>query len=305
MAEKTAIVQYKGEPVTITFDDIKKLVCPSATDTEAAIFLKVCQSLQLNPFAGEVFLIKYKEEEKAATVISVESYLKSAEREPNFDGLEAGIILRLGSGKLEFRQGSFLLEEEQSQLVGGWAKIYRKDKSYPYYFAINLSESIHYSKKTNAPTMFWAKEKQASMIRKVALKRALREAFPSLFAGLASNIDVETGATIQEVKTEAAPIPEDTLPKPFTKGEKVNWSKFWVKVTKELGMTSKEAHELLGVKSIQEDMVNKGKDLGTVYLELLEKVKAKKEKKDTTHTPKEPEPEPDDGGFFFGVKGGE
>lgn len=65
--EKTkAVVQWKGEPITITFQDVKSLICPLAADQEVAIFLKTCQSLQLNPFANECFLIKYDQRDKAA-----------------------------------------------------------------------------------------------------------------------------------------------------------------------------------------------------------------------------------------------
>ena len=76
--QSKAVVQWKGEPVTITFQDVKGLICPLATDQEVAIFLKTCQSLQLNPFANECFLIKYDEREKAAFVIAIDSYLKAA-----------------------------------------------------------------------------------------------------------------------------------------------------------------------------------------------------------------------------------
>lgn len=54
--EAKAIVQWKGEPITITFQDVKTLVCPLASDPEVVVFLKTCQSLQLNPFANECFL---------------------------------------------------------------------------------------------------------------------------------------------------------------------------------------------------------------------------------------------------------
>ena len=65
--EEKAVVQYKGAPVTVTFTDVKNLICPLATDQETAVFLKTCQSLQLNPFASEIYLIKYSERDKAAT----------------------------------------------------------------------------------------------------------------------------------------------------------------------------------------------------------------------------------------------
>lgn len=89
---------------------MKSLICPLATDQETVIFLRTCQSLNLNQFANEIYLIKYSEKDKAAIVIA--TYLKSAEANDNFNGHEAGIVLRDSGGKLEFREGSFLLADE-------------------------------------------------------------------------------------------------------------------------------------------------------------------------------------------------
>ncbi|GAI56755.1 unnamed protein product, partial [marine sediment metagenome] len=77
--QTTAIVQFKGAPITITFDDITKFICPLANPKEVAVFLRTCQSLQLNPFANEIYLIKYSLSDKAAQVIAIDSYLKAAE----------------------------------------------------------------------------------------------------------------------------------------------------------------------------------------------------------------------------------
>jgi len=85
--EQKAVVKYKGEQITVSFHDVKTLICPYATDQETAVFLKTCSSLSLNPFANEIYLIKYSENDKAATVIAIESYLKSAESNDNFNGL--------------------------------------------------------------------------------------------------------------------------------------------------------------------------------------------------------------------------
>ena len=194
--ETQAIVQYKGEPIKITAREIKDFICPMATSQEIVIFLKTCQSLQLNPFAGEIYLIKYDERDKAAQVIAIESYLRAAEQNPSYDGHEAGIILKGSDGKLEFREGAFLLDEERNQLEGGWAKVYRKDRSKPYYVAVHKKECIKHTRDGKL-TKFWVEEKQPWMLRKVALSRSLVEAFPSLFAGL-TTAEIEFAAEIEE-----------------------------------------------------------------------------------------------------------
>ena len=251
--ETKAVVQWKGEPITITFADVKSLVCPLATDQEVAVFLKVCQVLQLNPFAGDCYLIKYAEREKAALIISLDAYLKAGEANLNFDGHESGIVLRDPRGGLEFREGAFLLEEERAGLVGGWSKVYRKDRSRPFYVAVNKKECIRLTR-DGRPTEFWAEEKQPWMLRKVALKRALVEAFPSLFSGLASEVDYE--ATHAEVQ-EALPKPkgetaEGQLPVPYQKSNgEPDWPKFWAR-QKEKGYTEEDYHRMFGVASMKD-----------------------------------------------------
>ena len=71
MAE--SIVKFKNAEdleVVITFDDIKKYICPLATEKEIMIFLQVCKMRRLNPFTGEIYLIKYASSQAAGTVIT-------------------------------------------------------------------------------------------------------------------------------------------------------------------------------------------------------------------------------------------
>jgi phage recombination protein Bet len=259
--QEKAIVQWKGEAITITFRDVKSLICPLATDQETAVFLKTCQSLQLNPFAGEVYLIKYSERDKAATVIAIDSYLKAGETNPQFDGFESGIILKDSTGELKFREGAFLLDEERAKLVGGWAKVYRKDRSRPFYVAVNKKECLRY-RRDGSLTEFWTEEKQPSMLRKVALKRALVEAFPSLFSGVISNVDYE--ALPEEVK-EAVPEPkgetqEGELPPAYERNGEAYWKLWWAR-QKEKGLSAQDVHDILGITSLKEDWIDTGRTL--------------------------------------------
>lgn len=241
-------------PVTITGKDVRDYLCPKASLPEIGLFLRTCQVEGLNPFAKEIYLIKYSLESPASIVISVDAFLKAAEVNDQFDGHEAGIILRDAAGKLEHREGCFLLDEEESQLVGGWAKVYRKDRKYPIYSAVNLKEyeRFTFDKKTGErrPTVFWD-EKKATMIRKVALGHAYKEAFPNRFSSISSTADW-------------AEVPEGELPVAFTKNGKPDWSLFWAKQT-ERGVTDVKAHALLKVASIKADLVDKGKTLEEVH----------------------------------------
>jgi phage recombination protein Bet len=254
-----AIVQWKGEAIIISFQDVKGLICPLATDQEVAIFLKTCQSLQLNPFANECFLIKYDSREKAAFVIAIDSYLKAAESNIQYDGHEAGIILKDSGGKIELREGAFLLDEDRPRLAGGWAKIYRKDRAHPVYVAVNKNECIKVTRE-GKPTQFWAEPKQPWMLRKVALKRGLVEAFPSLYAGTLATAEIESDI-------------EGELPRAFENNGKPDWRKFWVRVQDELQLTEEQAHTLLGVDSVKEIVAKSS--LEEAWNLLIERIKEK------------------------------
>lgn len=265
----TAVVQFKGAPITITFDDITRFICPLANPKEVAVFLRTCQSLQLNPFANEIYLIKYSPTDKAAQVIAIDSYLKAAEANSNYDGHEAGIILKETTGNLEFREGAFLLDQERDKLQGGWARVYRKDRSKPYYVAVHKQECIKH-RKDGTLTEFWQEAKQPWMLRKVALGRTLVEAFPSLFAGLVPAVEYE------ELPKEVT----DKLPKPkgeteggeelqaFYKNGQPDWTTLWTKINKELELTQDEVHAHYNVSSLKE-LVERGMSLDDIWIDLV------------------------------------
>jgi phage recombination protein Bet len=268
--QEKAVVQWKGEQITVSFRDVKTLICPLASDQETAVFLKTCQSLSLNPFAGEIYLIKYSDDDKAATVISIDSYLKAAEVNENYSGCEAGIILRDSGGKLEFREGAFLLEDEKSKLAGGWARVYRKDRDRPTYIAVNKTECIRLTRH-GKPTRFWTEEKQPSMLRKVALKRALVEAFPSLFAGTLATAEVAPDTE------EGYEVPEGEIPPAMEKEGKPDWRKFWARVKSELGLTTEQARELLHVESVKKDLIDQGVSMERIWDSLVNALQGQKE----------------------------
>lgn len=256
-------VGVEERKIAITFNDVKKYLCPDATDAEIGLFLKVCASENLNPFRGDCFLVKYRKDQKAAIIIAAEAFLRAAENCLEYDGIEAGIILKDTAGKLEFREGSFLLNEEETKLVGGWAKVYRKDRQRPVYAAVNIKECVKYTREQE-PTRFW-REMPATMVRKVALSRALREAFPNRFAGTLTT-------------TEFEQVPEGELPPAYTKNGGPDWRKFWVR-QKEKGLSPDEVHDILGIESLKDDWLEKGRTLEEaedIINDALEQAKLKK-----------------------------
>lgn len=155
----------------LTIDEIKKYICASATDQEAYTFLQLCNARGLNPFTKEAYLLKYGSQ-AATIVVGKDAFTRRAEEHPMFDGFEAGVIIQ-GEDELEFRDGTLVLKGDS--LVGGWAKVHRKDCKVPFSTSISMSEY-------NTGKSSWSKM-PATMIRKVALVQALREAFPSDLGG--------------------------------------------------------------------------------------------------------------------------
>ena len=257
-----AVIQVGAEErkITISFNDVREYLCPRASDAEIGLFLKVCSSEGLNPFKHECFLVKYADDQPAAIIIATETFLKSAEARPEYDGVEAGIIVKDAAGKLDFREGSFLLDEEAKNLVGGWAKAYRKDRARPIYAAVNIKECIKYTK-SGRPTRFWD-EMPATMVRKVALSRALREGFPNRFGGTLTTAEFEE-------------IPEGQLPPALEKNGKPAWRKFWAKVKSELGLSPEAARLLLGVGSIKEELTDTGWTMERIWDEITKALQEK------------------------------
>lgn len=150
------------------------------TNQEFKLFTELCKVRKLNPFLREAYLIKYKAGTPAQLVVGKDAILKRAVLNPNYDGMENGIIVKKEDGTVEERQGTFRLEEEQ--LVGGWAKVYRKDWSHPTYSSVSFNE-VAQKKSEGQLNSNWS-SKGATMVEKVAKVRALRETFVEDLAGM-------------------------------------------------------------------------------------------------------------------------
>lgn len=204
-AKKSDLITYQsnGEDVQLSIGRIKKYLVNGGgqiTDDEAVMFLSLCRYQHLNPFLREAYLIKYGSNNPATIVTGKTTFLKRAQRNPDFAGLQCGVIVMDNEfGMITEREGTFYLDSET--LVGGWAKVYIKNRAIPFYESVRLSEYIG-KKKTGEVTEQWQK-RPATMIRKVALVHALREAFPDDLGGLYAQEELE-GA--QDIILDEAPV---------------------------------------------------------------------------------------------------
>ena len=140
-------------------------------------YIAVCAHRRLNPFVGDCWLLGYDSQKygpQFSIVVAVQALFKRAEINKEFDGIESGVIVINGDGKIEERQGDLVVRGEE--LVGGWALVYRKDRSRPFYQRLALET---YRKSTQQ----WDSD-APGMIVKCAESGALRQAFPSDIGGL-------------------------------------------------------------------------------------------------------------------------
>lgn len=161
---------------------------------EFKFFTELCKARKLNPFLKEAYLVKYDDRTPASIVVGKDAILKRALQHPKFDGRDQGIIVVKDSGEIDYRKGTFHLPNEQ--LVGGWAKVYRKDISHPTEITVSFDEVAQ--KKSNGElNKNWA-TKGATMVEKVALVRALRETFVEDLSGMIDRDEEWEPQTLQE-----------------------------------------------------------------------------------------------------------
>lgn len=176
------------------------------TNQEFKLFTELCKVRKLNPFLREAYLIKHKAGTPAQLVVGKDAILKRAVLNPNYDGMECGIIVQKEDGTIEERQGTFRLGNEQ--LVGGWARVFRKDWSHPTYSSVSFNE-VAQRKNDGQLNSNWS-TKSATMLEKVAKVRALRETFVEDLAGMYEAEEMQQEIPQQEPIEVQADVIEQT-----------------------------------------------------------------------------------------------
>jgi phage recombination protein Bet len=163
----------------------KKGVAPSVQ--ECLRFIMLCRQRRLNPFVGDCFLVGYDNDDGSASfsmIVAVQALLKRAEIHPQYEGMESGIVVMLPNKDVIERQGDMAFPGDT--IVGGWARVHRKDRKFPSYQRIALAT---YHKKNK----FWNAD-PGGMICKTAEAHAQRQAFPSDVGGLYLDAEIDAYA---------------------------------------------------------------------------------------------------------------
>lgn len=172
----------------LTARDIIDYINPKATEQEAYLFAEFCRRKGADPMTKQVYLAIFENDKGDRTVSFIagkEYFTEKAEMHPQFDGMKAGIIVRAKDtpgGALKHREGTFYLPSEEV-LLGGWAEVFRKDRAIQTKAEVVLAEY-------NTGKRNWAKM-PGTMIRKVAIVQALREAFPQNLGGMYDRAEMD------------------------------------------------------------------------------------------------------------------
>lgn len=168
-------------------DFLRKNVAPSATDDEFKTFMYLCKSYGLDPLKKEIYFIKYGA--KTSILASRDGYLKIANLNQNFDGLESDVVYngdlltKREDGSIHIAYGPEHMSFDKSKLSGAFCSVFRKDRSKATTVFVNIKE---YYKK-DAP--IWQQYTNA-MILKVAEAMALKRAFA--ISGLTTSEEIES-----------------------------------------------------------------------------------------------------------------
>lgn len=177
MKNSLATLEYTmADGQVLTADTVRNYLVSgngNVTDQEVVMFIELCKAQHLNPFIREAYLIKFSNA-PANIVVGKDVFVKRAYRNPDYEGMRAGIVVVDKTGDVKEREGS--LKAPGETLIGGWCEVYIKNKKHPIKSIVSLEE---YSKAQST----W-KSMPMVMIRKVAMVTALREAFPEDLQGM-------------------------------------------------------------------------------------------------------------------------
>ncbi len=141
-------------------DLVKATVAKGASNDELKLFLHNCQRLGLDPFAKQIHFVKYGTG-PGSIIVGIDGFRLIASRTGQHSGTKRGAVYN-----------------DNGELIGAWAEVYRKDWTQ---FA---REEVPLSEYTTGRGP-WLKMPE-TMIKKVAECAALRMAFPAELSGVYS-----------------------------------------------------------------------------------------------------------------------
>lgn len=187
-----------------------------ASDKDVFSFLAKCRARGLNPLAGDAYMTSYRNRDgstSTSVIVYKDYFVRTATQQVGFDGMRAGVVVaNRKTGELTYREGSIVGKNSEC-LVGGWAEVYDKGRRFASRAEVSLDEY-------DQGRSLW-KSKPATMIRKVALVQALREAYPGAFGGIYDRdempepvIPIPDAPTVDEQPADAEAVEAETVAEP-------------------------------------------------------------------------------------------
>jgi len=173
--EKALVTSHKSlqNVNEFTANDIKKYICPTATEKEFFEFCQIVKARNLNPFLKEVHFVKYGNN-PGEVVVGKDAIIKRAKKVEGYKGFKSGWFNETGE-KLEFPIG---------KIHGAWCEVYAENKE-------TLFVPVLMTEYTSGKATW--KTKPATMIRKVAVVQAHREFAPEETGGLYEEEELSQG----------------------------------------------------------------------------------------------------------------
>jgi phage recombination protein Bet len=175
------INRKKKELITFTEEELNTLrrtVAADASSDEFKMFIYLAKNYGLDPFNKEIFF--WKKDGKPTIMTSRDGYLKIADRHPQYDGLVSDVVRENDKFRRKETGINHQYGTNRRQIVGSYALVYRKDRSYPVYVFAPFNEYQTDSK-------IW-EQYPSAMILKVAESMALKRAFS--VSGLVSREEI-------------------------------------------------------------------------------------------------------------------
>lgn len=176
--DKPITYEVDGKSVELSVAITQAYFCKQATPAECYVYNNWCAHLGLDPWKKECYLVKFGGD-PATMIVSADVYKKRAERNPRYQGRRNGVVVLTKDGELVDRIGSLTLETDT--IVGGWCEVRVKDYVDPITSRVSFRE--YCKMKDGKPQAQW-RERPATMIEKVAVAHALRDAFPNDFGSM-------------------------------------------------------------------------------------------------------------------------
>lgn len=165
---------------------IRDTVAKDASIPELAMFLELCARYKLDPFAGQIYCAKMRNQNgeggRVQIIVGRDGFLRIADSHPDFEGFDSDVVRKNDTFKKVVKDGIPVVtheyeeggENDRGEIVGAWAIAYRTGRR-PRYFMAYKSE---YMPKSEAKLRYspWGAQ-ESVMMEKCAITTVLRLAF--------------------------------------------------------------------------------------------------------------------------------